>query len=46
MFPTLVDYSFVILHCEARFENQEEEIHKENQFYCLAEVMNLRDLSL
>ena len=23
MFPTLVDYSFVILHCEARFENHD-----------------------
>jgi hypothetical protein len=23
MLPTLVDYSFVTLHCKARFENQD-----------------------
>jgi len=29
MFPTFVDYSFAILDCETRFENQEEERVKE-----------------
>jgi hypothetical protein len=38
MFSTLVDYSFVILHCEARFENQDfrkKELKKAEAFLTL-----------